>query len=83
MEKTNIEITNEVINYLEGLDDDHFAETWNSYCNCSIGIAEAKREKQYIKRREDLHYKKGYDYDDAMYRAPSGSRRSQPVANAL
>ena len=67
MENSNIKIINEVTNYLEGLEDVAFAKVWNVYCNCSIGIAEAKREHQYIKTREDLYHKKDYDYNDAMF----------------
>lgn len=67
MEKQNTQIINQVINYLEGLEEERFVKTWNAYCNCSIGIAEAKREKQYIKAKDDLNYKKVYDYNDAMF----------------
>ena len=63
----NKKAINTMIKKLETLEDDHFAKVWNTYCSNSIGIAEAKREKQYIKKREDLNYKKGYDYSDAMY----------------
>ena len=67
MEKSNSIIIKNVIKELEKLPDDQFAKVWNVYCSNSIGIADAKREKQYIKNREELHHKNGYDYSDAMF----------------